>query len=280
MHSQHGDELSLGQNALKFNAHIESADDDHTIMVAPESDAGHDSAAVLKLDFQALKARRALVPGHDFEACAREFRRIKRQILLRRESLPTSDFPNNFIFITSALPGEGKTFIALNLALSLALERDYEVLLVDVDVAKRGLSKQLGIAERPGFVDLITHGRSMMRLTVLRTNIEGLSVMSCGSQDRMADELFASKLTQDTLAQIAGQNPKRLIVFDGPPILPVTDTVTLARRMSQTILVVEANKTPVKSVQEAAERLEGCNGLSILLNKASAGPQQEYGYEA
>ena len=233
-----------------------------------------------ELDFEMLAENGFLVPGHNNPQQSQEFRRIKRPLLLNQQPKIAAELPlpTNVIFITSALPGEGKTFVSLNLALSLAAELDKRVLLIDGDAAKQDLSRWMGIAEQPGLVDLLTSGKPYAESSIIDTNVERLQVMPCGSMVDNLDELYASRLMDTLLSGLASFDSNRILIVDGPPLIATTEAAVLARRMGQVVLVVEANKTPQSAVEQAAAQLEGCQLVSTLLNKATGSSSAGYGY--
>jgi len=233
-----------------------------------------------ELDFEMLAENGFLVPGHNNPQQSQEFRRIKRPLLLNQQPKIAADLPlpTNLIFITSALPGEGKTFVSLNLALSLAAELDKRVLLIDGDAAKQDLSRWMGIADQPGLVDLLTTGKPYAESSIIDTNVDRLQVMPCGSMVDNLDELYASRLMDTLLSGLASFDSNRILIVDGPPLIATTEAAVLARRMGQVVLVVEANKTPQSAVEQAAAQLEGCQLVSSLLNKATGSNSAGYGY--
>jgi protein-tyrosine kinase len=242
----------------------------------PVADTHH----TCELDFEWLAENGFLVPGHKNPQQSQEFRRIKRPLLLNQQPKLAAQLPlpPNVIFVTSALPGEGKTFVSLNLALSLAAELDKRVLLVDGDAAKGDLSRWMGIYEERGLVDLLTSGQPYGESAIIDTNVDRLSVMPCGKAVDNLDELYASDLMGTLLDGIASFDEDRVIVVDGPPLIATTEASVLATRMGQVVMVVEANKTPQSAVEQAAGQLEGCQLVSMLLNKASAPSASGYGY--
>jgi len=233
-----------------------------------------------ELDFELLAENGFLVPGHNNPQQSQEFRRIKRPLLLNQQPKLAAEFakPTNVIFITSSLPGEGKTFVSLNLALSLAAELDKRVLLVDGDVAKRDLSRWMGIDEQPGLADLLVSGQPYGESTLIDTNVDRLQVLPCGKLVHNLDELFASTLMDTLISGLADFDRDRIIIIDGPPLIATTEAAVIARQMGQVVMVVEANKTPQSAVEQAAMQLDGCQLVSMLLNKASASSAGGYGY--
>ncbi|NOX50371.1 MAG: AAA family ATPase [Gammaproteobacteria bacterium] len=247
-------------------------------IVDKKSDKFHGKSC--ELDFGWLDENGFLVPGHNNQQQSQEFRRIKRPLLLNLQ--PTikevNAKPTNVIFVTSALPGEGKTFVSLNLALSLAAEIDRKVLLVDGDAAKGDLSRWLGIHGEPGLVDLLTQRNALAHRYAIDTNVDRLNVMPCGEHLENLDELYASDSMGVLLQSLADEDDSRVIVVDGPPLIATTEAAVLAHRMGQVVVVVEANKTPQSAVEQAVGQLEGCQLVSMLLNKASASASAGYGY--
>ena len=249
----------------------------------PEQDAGSSirkSDKKCELEFQYLADNGFLVPGFQNNRHAHEFRRIKRSLLLNQQPKLAAKMPlpTNVIFVTSALPGEGKTFASFNLALSLAAELDKEVLLIDGDAAKGDLSRWMSIDTEIGLVDILTSGRSSAEEDVIDTNIERFSVMSCGKNTDNLDELYASSLMTKFLADLANFNKDRMIIVDGPPLLATTEAAVLAFRMGQVVMVVEANKTPQNAVEQAVSQIANCQLVNLLLNKGTAGAGSSYGY--
>ncbi len=233
-----------------------------------------------ELDFTMLLENGFLVPGHTNAKQSQEFRRIKRPLLLNLQPQVQENQvkPTNVIFVTSALPAEGKTFISLNLALSLAGELDRSILLIDGDAAKGDLSRWMGINEEPGLVDLLTAKNGYGEGSIIDTNVDRLSVMSCGEKAENLDELYASDLMVSIINGLAHKQPNRVIVVDGPPLLATTEAAVLAQLMGQTVMVVEANKTPQAAVEQAISHLEGSQLVNLLLNKTQGTSANGYGY--
>ncbi len=246
-----------------------------------------------EIDLKSLEQRGFLVPDAGRTQLAQEMRRIKRPLLLKIQKAQASQFdgrvdsppanppaspPANLIMITSALPGEGKTFIAINLAMSMAAEVDRRVLLVDADVARSDVSRQLDLSPQRGLSDLLQETAHMTEDGVLASNVERLSVLPAGSASDHVDELFASEMMGMVTRGLAEADPNRVVIFDAPPLLATTEAAVLARHMGQTVVVVEANKTPQDAVAQALSQLEGCANISLLLNKATGKDTSGYGY--
>ena len=181
--------------------------------------------------------------------------------------------------VTSALPGEGKTFTAINLALSMASELDRTVLLIDADVQRPAVLDRLGLPRTKGLLDLLTDPNVALHEVLLRTNVDKLSILPPGTSHAQATELLASDAMDRLLLDISTRYPDRVVVFDAPPLLASTESRVLATHMGQVVMVVSADKTPQNSLMEAMRTVESCPLVYSVLNKtrrASAGSY--YGY--
>lgn len=233
----------------------------------------------IQLDILADKGY--LTPGDGRSELAQQMRRIKRPLLMNIQKARSTESkapPANLIMITSSLPGEGKTFVSGNLAISLSAELDRKTLLVDADVSKGGLTEELGISSSRGLSDLLYERRYSSEDAVLNTNIERLSVLPAGGHTDLIDELFASELMGTITHELADSDPERVVIFDAPPLLATTEAAVLARHMGQVVVVVEANQTPQDAVSRSIEQLEGCANVSLILNKTSQRESGAYGY--
>lgn len=211
---------------------------------------------------------------------AEEFRIIKRPLLRAAfEPTPKGGNPGNLIMVTSALPGEGKSFCALNLAMSIALELDHTVMLVDADVARPSLMRTLGIHADVGLMDLLIDDKLDLGDVLLRTNVDKLSVVPSGRKHIHSTELLASQTMSHFLHEIASRYSDRIIIFDSPPLLLTSEARVLASQMGQIVVVVEAETTTQRAVAQALEQLETCPNVSLIYNKSrDQGSGDQYGY--
>lgn len=211
---------------------------------------------------------------------AEEFRAIKRPLIdkaFSKDGRPVNR--NNLIMVTSALPGEGKTFSAINLAISIAMELDHTVLLIDADVARPSVLRTLGLQPEAGLMDVLLDPRLDISDVLLKTNIDTLSILPAGKSHRHATELLASQTMSKLLDEIASRYPDRLVIFDSPPLLLTTEASVLASQMGQIVVVVEAETTTVQAVKSALSKVETCTNVSLVYNKVRNFPGQEnYGY--
>jgi len=223
----------------------------------------------LEIDLERLKALGMVTPDAPRSQIADEFRVIKRPIVRNASSRSGARIKNgNLVMVTSALPGEGKTFTAINLALSIAMELDTTVLLVDGDVAHPDFPKRLGVTNSPGLLDLLTQDDLEVGDVMVRTNIENLTLIPAGSRHRRATELLASEQMAILLRELALRYPDRIVVFDSPPLLATTEARVLATHMGQIVMVVAADSTRQQVVNLALSTIENCDVVLMVLNKA------------
>jgi receptor protein-tyrosine kinase len=229
---------------------------------------GHEQNRI-DIDLERLKARGFVTHDAPKSQIADEFRIIKRPIIHNARRTATSAIRNgNLIMVTSALPGEGKTFTAVNLAMSVAMELDTTVLLVDGDVAHPELPRVLGTPSSPGLLELLTTGEVDVSDAIVRTNVENLSVLPAGAHHRRATELLASEQMAVVLHELATRYPDRIVIFDSPPLLPTTEARVLASHMGQIVMVVAADSTRQHAVNLALATIENCEIVLMVLNKA------------
>ena len=184
----------------------------------------------------------------------------------------------NLIMVTSALPGEGKTFTAINLAMSMATELNCTVMLVDADVSRPSIMNVLGLPDGPGLLDLVLDESKDMSSMLLKTKIEQLTILPSGTQHTRATELLASDAMIRLLDDMAKRYTDRIIVFDSPPLLSTTESRVLASHMGQIVIVVQAEKTLQSDVAQALATIEACPVKLMLLNQARTISKGGYGY--
>lgn len=233
----------------------------------------------VQLDLDALMAAGFVTPNAPRSAIADQYRVIKRPLLANASGKGASAVENgNLIMVTSAMPGEGKSFTAINLAMSMAMELDYRVLLVDADVARPSLMKTLGLPKGPGLLDLLLSDGMEMSNLLLRTNVEKLSLLPSGTPHLRATELLASDAMTRLIEEMGQRYPDRIIIFDSPPLLLTTESRVLATHMGQIVMVVQAEKTLQAQVKHALSTIEACPVKMLVLNQSRGGDQDAYGY--
>lgn len=218
-----------------------------------------------------------ITPDAEKTQIAEEFRLIKRPLI--KNAFYQGAGPNNngnLIMVTSALAGEGKTFCSINLAMSIAMEMDHTVLLIDADVARPSIPGYLGLKAESGLLDVLLDDKLELADVMVKTNVEKLSILTAGRKNRHATELLASQGMSDLLKEIAQRYSDRIIIFDSPPLLLTSEAHVLASQMGQIVLVVAAEKTPQQAVKEALRQIESCDIVNLIYNKASTFPGGEY----
>jgi Mrp family chromosome partitioning ATPase len=215
-----------------------------------------------------------ILPDGGSTAQLEEFRIVKRQLLGQADELRRlgSGPASQRIMITSALPGEGKTFCAVNLAMSIAAEKEAEVVLVDLDLARSSALEMLGIEKGPGLMDALADPRLDVRRMVIPTDVQGLSVLPGGRPTNSDAEYLASSRAPRVLDMLTEGTLRRILIIDTPPALAAMFPAEVAKLVGQVVLVVLADKTSNNAVQDAASLLGGCPNIQLLLNAVQFSP--------
>lgn len=234
-----------------------------------------------------LAAHNFIVPDGPVTGLSEEFRIVKRQLLLAARGGKGFDpLPHGErILICSANPDEGKTYCAINLALSMASEKDNRVLLVDADFAKPSVLSTLGIEKHRGFMDALADPDCDVESLVLQTDIDGLSILPAGSQTNQDTEYLAASRSAEIIDQLTRNDPARIIIFDSPPALAASPASVLALHVGQTLMIVHADVTNESALRDALSLLSGCENIQLLLNRTKFSPTGRkfgnyYGYGA
>ncbi|WP_372719889.1 XrtA-associated tyrosine autokinase [Immundisolibacter sp.] len=256
---------------------VAAGDDTRSGLESDDSAARGSSSRPNALNLALMRRQGFLVPGDGRSVLAEEFRILKRPILANAfgESGHRVD-RRNVVMVTSALPGEGKTYTAVNLALSIATELQRTVLLVDADVVKPSIAARTGLTVDRGLIDLLEHpGRDISDFLV-RTNVPNLVVLGAGRSHGRSTELLASAAMAQLVDELSTRYPDRLVLFDSPPMLSTSESSVLARHMGQIVLTVQAGKTPRAAVSRVVKMLDVCDIVIPVLNKAAGIPGMNY----
>jgi receptor protein-tyrosine kinase len=236
----------------------------------------------VRIDLARLGAEGYVTPDAPRSPIANEFRVLKRPLLANAQPKSGARSKNtNLVMVTSSLSEEGKSFTAVNLALSMAMELDTTVLLVDADVANPSLLQMLGLPQTKGLLDVLTDDKLDLRDVLLRTNVDKLSLLPAGTSHPRATELLASDAMTRLVEEMANRYPDRIIVFDSPPLLLTTESRALASHMGQIVVVVEAERTTAGALKTALATIEACPIILTVLNKMRTpelGSYYGYGY--
>jgi len=242
-------------------------------------DQRRDVSKSIELDLARMAAAGMVTPDAPRSRIADEYRVIKRPLIMNAQGKGAVPVQNgNLIMVTSSMPGEGKSFTAINLAMSIAMELDNTVLLVDADVARPSILRHLGLPPAKGLMDVLTGDRVALSEVMLRTNVEKLSILPAGTAHSRATEFLASDGMIQLLDEMATRYSDRIIIFDSPPLLVTTEARTVAAHMGQVIMVVEAEKTTQSAVKQALTTIEACPVKLLMLNKTAHGKAGGYGY--
>jgi protein-tyrosine kinase len=248
------------------------------VAAAPEREPRYKSNRLVKVDRDAMRAAGLLPPREQEREIADQYRAIKRPLLEAAFSGEQPQGPpQKLIMVASALPGDGKTFTGVNLALSMALEKDRTVLLVDGDLVKPHISRLFGVENEPGLLDVLKDPQKDVESVILPTDIPGLSVLPAGSQSETATELLASDRMGQIVQQLSQLTSRGIVLFDSLPLLITSEARVLITLMGQIVLVVRAAVTPQQAVKDAVE-LIGDRKTWLVLNQAEVHGAMGYYY--
>ena len=277
-----GKDKSLGTIAHLVKAEGTERPVDKELLRPQSSGTNNDSTRFaperVNIQSRLTRAEMLIADGHFGPELLDEYRRIKRPLLSNAFGKSASLVDHgNLILVTSSVMGEGKTTTSVNLALSIAQERDHTVLLVDCDVVKKGVSRMLGVSGMPGLIDVLEDDYFTVGDALLRTDIPELSVLAAGKRHEYVTELLASQRMSNLVEEMSSRYDDRVIIFDAPPLLPTPQTQVLASLVGQIVFVIEAGQTPQSAVEEALDMIRGDKPIGLVLNK-SAGSFGRSGY--
>jgi exopolysaccharide/PEP-CTERM locus tyrosine autokinase len=241
-------------------------------------------APKLLVDREKLRAAGYLPEAEQDRQFADEYRQIKRPLLATsfgspKEGMPPSSPSPRLVMMASALPGDGKTFTCINLALSLAREKDCNVLLVDGDVAKPHVSGIFGVQDSPGLLDALSDESVDLASLILPTDVPGFYLLPSGKPRDGATELLSSERMKEQCRLLIEKNPRLIALFDSSPLLVSSESRAVAATVGQILLVVRGGKTPKDAFLDAVEALDVNIPLGLVLNQGRRSPSEGlYGY--
>lgn len=245
---------------------------------APVSPIGRARSREVELDLARLEEAGYVIGGNSTSRIAEEFRIVKRPVLTNIQAAGKDMTRANMVMVTSSIPGEGKTFTAINLALSIAMEMDKRVLLVDADVAQPSIPHRLGLSPGKGLLDVLSDPSVSVSDCILRTNIDKFTILPAGTPHSRSTELLASEAMSRLVADLTNRYPDRVVIFDTPPLLASSESRVLATYLGQVLFVVEADRTAQATINEALSTIESCPVVMTVLNKARRTADAPYGY--
>jgi protein-tyrosine kinase len=284
--------MSLVERALKklqenarqghASAPVVAATSSHVAMPAPAAPVLRRVVprhAPISVDRNALRAAGLIAPDHQERQLADQYRQVKRPLIANATGRGSKKVANGqLIMMASALPGEGKTFTSINLALSLALEKDVTVLLVDADVSKRHISRIFGVEGEPGLLDALKDDTLDLESLVIPTDIEGLQILPSGNRTDIATELLSSTHMENTVARLGMHASNRIVLLDSPPLLLTSESRALAASVGQVVIVVRAGHTPQQAVLDAVSHVPADKAVGFILNQSNLHTSEGYYY--
>jgi len=242
--------------------------DQKTGEAAGQSGKPGKKAKLEEVDIAGLREGGYITPDMPPNLMAEEFRIIKRSLLLNAFSKGKQKSKHsNIVLVTSSNPGEGKTFCAINLALSIATEQDTTVLLIDADFSKPEVLNRLGVSGGRGLMDVVADSELEIGDCLIRTNIPNLVMLPAGRQHNLTTELLASDRMEAIVEELANRYPDRLVIFDSPPVLASSAASVMALYMGQTVFVIHAEETTEPQIKESLNMISACESISLLLNQ-------------
>ena len=256
---------------------------------APKTDSGSRPAArstpaggqhpPIVLDRPKLRALGLLPPEEQERRLASQYRKIKRPLIAGAIGRGEERLPKGYtIMLASAMSGEGKTFTALNLALSIAREKDLRVLLVDADVAKPHLSRTFGLESEPGLLDALRDPQIDVETVIRQTDVPTLAFLSAGKSSADATELLASRRMEEVAALLSKHDDHRIVLFDTPPLMQTSESPALVQVVGQILVVVRAEWTAQPVVLDALENLQDHQAVFLMLNQSMRSETSAYYY--
>jgi receptor protein-tyrosine kinase len=250
--------------------------------VAPlawEGGGSHERPGIreISIDPAHLRDMGLIHPGDRRSRLAEEMRLLKRRLIQKMNPMDAdATGRTNMVMVTSAVPGEGKSFISLNLALSFVADEHFDVLLIDADAMRPSILRMLGLPPARGLSDLLLEPDLDPSEVLLRDSKMRLTLLPSGGEVPSATDLYASPSMKDLITRLARQEPNRIVILDAPPVLATTEPVVLSHLVDQVLMVVEANRTPQAQVQHALDLLEPCDNVNLILNKSAVTKTSEH----
>lgn len=240
----------------------------NTIRAKSVKSDGIVSNTKIEIDLDMLAKKGFVSTNSDRQVINEEYRVIKRKLLDNAFGPLSKSLNNsNVIIVTSSRQGEGKTFTAINLALSIALEQDKTVLLVDADVLRPNIMRTLELKNEQGLMEYLLGDKENIAEVMCRTNLDNLRIISAGKSHHLSAELLASERMFDAVEEFANRYPDRIVIVDTPPLLGINETAILANLAGQALVVTEEFKTKLFDVENAVKHLNPEMAIGFVVNK-------------
>ncbi|MFT6896517.1 MAG: protein-tyrosine kinase [Paraglaciecola sp.] len=233
----------------------------------------------IMIDLVTMEAKGFVSTNAERRQINEEYRAIKRKILNNAFGALSKSLTNsNIVMITSSRPGEGKTFTAVNLALSIALEQDKTVLLVDADVLRPNVMRTLELENQEGLMEYLLGEKQDIAEVMCNTNIPNLRIIAAGKSHHLSTELLASEKMFEAVQEFANRYTDRIVIVDTPPLLGINETAILANLAGQAIVVTEENHTKLSDIQQAVSQLNPEMAIGFVVNKGQKTGSEGSGY--
>lgn len=236
------------------------------------------TSRTIELDLKGLGKLGYLTPDTDNKVLFEQYRRIKLPVLKNAFEHESGKENKNIVMVTSSVAAEGKSFTSMNLAMSIAYEYNYTVLLIDADVTKQMSSKVMGVEGANGLIEYLTGKEEYLENLILRTNIPKLSLIPSGSHSDMVTELYSSNRMNRLIEELSTRYNDRLIIIDTPPVLEDSSAKVLTHLADQIVYIIEAEKTPRHVVENGLRMLNRKDSIGIVLNKSNLRHNRSYYY--
>jgi capsular exopolysaccharide synthesis family protein len=210
----------------------------------------------------AVFKRNRVIAGSQDDGVVDAYRMLRTRVLHRMHQNGWRS-----LAITSPGPGEGKTLTAVNLALSLAMDVNHTVLLVDLDLRRPSVHKLFGYEPQYGIADFLFSDMPLSDV-LFTPSVERLVVLPGCTQQENSSELLSMPRTRELVAEVTARYPERIVLFDLPPLLLVDDALAFAPYVDAFLLVVEEGETAKVALAEARDLLQNVNVIGTVLNKA------------
>lgn len=208
--------------------------------------------------------RHRIITGAETGAAITAYRLLRTQVL---RAMQKNGW--NVLGITSPGMGEGKTLTAINLAISLALDVNHTVMLVDLDLRRPAVHRYFGIEPGRGLADFLAEGRDLREM-LFNPGIERLVVLPGGTPVQNSSEMLSSPRMGWLADEMRSRYSSRLVLFDMPPLLAADDVLAFSRHLDAVLLVVEEGRTGRDELQRARTLLQDIPVLGPVINKARA----------
>jgi protein-tyrosine kinase len=267
------------QNPLESEQGTQQSSVEKALQKQTTLSKGNNVTSTIQIDFEMLEKKGFVSTNSQRQLINEEFRAIKRKLLDNAFGPLSKSLKNsNIIMVTSSRPGEGKTFTAINLALSIALEKDKTVLLVDADVLRPNVMKTLELERKQGLMEYLLGENQDISEVMYKTNLDNLRIIPAGQSHHLSTELLASEKMFEAVEEFANRYTDRVVIVDTPPLLGINETAILANLAGQALVVTEESKTKLVDVEEAVKQLNPEMAIGFVVNKSEKVNTKGLGY--